>query len=418
MANRVRGNDYSGQPFGRPRGHLIKGWRVKYLGAAVTAYLNGQDSITASAMLPGLQVYCGYVAGTYNNYAAVTADHPGALYIGIAPWVAPTDCLDIEPGDAAPADAPSFYHQATHPNTNKPVMYTSAGDAQTVINALAVAGIARSAYYLWSAHYGLGPHVCGPSSCGFPQADGTQWTDGANYDSDLFASYMFGAIPAPVNPTLPLKYGDMDATATGPVHAVQANLNKWAAEIRLTPKLTVDGDFGAATLAAVKLALTYWHYSAAGVALGEVDQSLYDHLASSPVPPAPVKVAVPQCTGKTAGNAHNALVAAKLVPTAVASQTPGMICSGTSPAAGTSVDSGTRVTINAGDAPLLTENITGYVSWVRILQADLNKDGAGLTEDGNFGALTLRAVETFQYRYGLTDDGEVGPATWAKLGSL
>jgi peptidoglycan hydrolase-like protein with peptidoglycan-binding domain len=297
------------------------------------------------------------------------------------------------------------------------MIYTSAGDMQAVINAMSAAGITRSQYYLWSAHW-IGQHICSPASCGFPSADGTQYASNNSYDSDVFYAYVFPGAPVPVNPSLPLSLGDVDATATGgPVWTTQRGLNKWRAEIGLAALLATDGSFGPATEAAVRLALTYWNYSAANVALGQVDQSLYDHLLADPPPPV-TRVSVPDVVGKSAGSAHNAIVAAKLVPEAAAGQTPSMICSATSPAAGTTVNSGTAVIIDAASPPVLTENIQGYVSWVHLLQRDLNKAGAGLTEDGSFGTLTLGAVKRFQASHGLGPDGEVGPLTWAQLGAL
>lgn len=56
-------------------------------------------------------------------------------------------------------------------------------------------------------------------------------------------------------------------------------------------------------------------------------------------------VAVPKIAGTTAGNAHNALVAAGLDPIAAASQKPGDKVTGSSPAAGAQVPKQSKVTI-------------------------------------------------------------------------
>lgn len=52
---------------------------------------------------------------------------------------------------------------------------------------------------------------------------------------------------------------------------------------------------------------------------------------------------------------------------------------------------------------------------VKTLQADLNKHGAALIVDGNFGPKTRTAVINYQLTHQLTDDGVVGKLTWASL---
>ncbi|MGH3731605.1 MAG: peptidoglycan-binding protein [Micromonosporaceae bacterium] len=56
---------------------------------------------------------------------------------------------------------------------------------------------------------------------------------------------------------------------------------------------------------------------------------------------------------------------------------------------------------------------TGHA--VRAAQVQLNKWGAGLAVDGQFGQLTANAVLSFQTQQGLARDGVVGPATWQAL---
>lgn len=143
------------------------------------------------------------------------------------------------------------------------------------------------------------------------------------------------------------------------------------------------------------------------------------HPAPQPVPPKPVPagdVVVPDMAGKTAGNAHNALINAHLVPTAPSGQLPSQICTATSPGAGSDAKVSSSVTISAATAPTLQLNATG--NWSMLCQKDLNRANAGLKTDGSFGPATQAAVEHFQSNHGLTVDGVVGPNTWSKLGSL
>jgi len=55
---------------------------------------------------------------------------------------------------------------------------------------------------------------------------------------------------------------------------------------------------------------------------------------------------------------------------------------------------------------------------VRELQRRLNKTGAHLSIDGDFGKLTRDAVRVFQRARGLEDDGIVGPKTQAALNKV
>lgn len=196
---RNRTVEYSGMPFGQPNTHLLAAIHPSPLVAA-TPVLNGADSVTASSMDKGLDFYCGYsVESSFFNISEVMQDYPGKKYIEITPFRAvPRDCLDIEPGDSQPSDAPGFVRDNPKPvHVTLPMLYASAGDVQAVINALTSAGFPRSSYLIFSAHW-IGRHICSPTICGFPQADLTQWQNLPSEDLDAAYSYVFTpAVPPP-----------------------------------------------------------------------------------------------------------------------------------------------------------------------------------------------------------------------------
>lgn len=79
---------------------------------------------------------------------------------------------------------------------------------------------------------------------------------------------------------------------------------------------------------------------------------------------------------------------------------------------------------------LTQDGVVGNQTWPRVIvsvqqgssgnatraaQTALNAYGFGLTVDGNFGSVTKTAAMAFQRSKGLTQDGLVGPQTWAAL---
>jgi peptidoglycan hydrolase-like protein with peptidoglycan-binding domain len=254
--------DYAGGSFGRPSKLLFtKAWQVsKGMRADLaTATLLGQDSVGVGSLQSGLAVYAGYAYGPFNNWAALVARFgKTAKLISISPVVETSErvaCLDIEPGNASPSSAPAFVRLGRSGILAKPTIYCSAGDTGAVNEALQGAGIVRSSYYIWSAHW-IGKHICGPATCGYPQADGTQYDSNASFDSDIFSAYMFVGAPVPPpppppgHPTLMLTTPDTTGTA---VTDCQDRLNVWhAATPSRNAAVTADGNFGPLTEAAVR----------------------------------------------------------------------------------------------------------------------------------------------------------------------
>jgi len=134
----------------------------------------------------GAAAYAGYVdggIGNQPNYAYVVSAFPKAQHLSIALFAANNaDVLDVEAGAASSSDIPNWYTRQVARGISRPVIYASASTMNgSILPVLSQSGIARSHTRLWSAHYGVGEHICGPGSCGAlsVDADGTQWTSSA-----------------------------------------------------------------------------------------------------------------------------------------------------------------------------------------------------------------------------------------------
>ena len=268
-------------------GHLISVDKDRELISMTTLFMF--DDVDVFLMPADAYAYAGYLDGPYANFAQVKAAHPEAHLIGIATRASDdADALDVEPGDATIPQAPDWVKRQHARGIERPIIYVSAANAQSMIQTLTAADIHRPSYRLWSAHYGAGQHICGPASCGYPQADGTQFTSkalGESLDESLVAADFFG--PQPL--TFPITQGD----AGTEVVTLQKMLNAWASVIGLTPVLMPDGNFGAKTAAAVRLAQKRLTLTPTG----ECDHTLWTDLSGTPtqrpVPGAPLTAPSP-----------------------------------------------------------------------------------------------------------------------------
>ena len=215
------------------------------------------DAITLDNLPSDGKYFAGYVGGNWVTYPQIKARFPGATVLSIAINASETaQCLDIETGDAVPADAPAW---VLHQKTPRPCLYASVSTMNTLISILNTAGISRASVRLWSAHYTHSAHICGPSTCNQMSvaADGTQWTDnalGKSLDQSLLNDDFFGGgslvTYSAVTSQLPqLTLGMKDADLPHwYVRRVQAILNYvYGYPVNLT------GVYDAMTVAAVKL---------------------------------------------------------------------------------------------------------------------------------------------------------------------
>jgi hypothetical protein len=159
------------------------------------------DSIDLSQFPPNPEAVAGYVGGHWPTYPELVKKFPHAYHLSIAVNASQSArCLDVEPGDATPGQAPGWYANHADHSQGLPVLYGSASAVQQIVNAMAGAGYSRDRYFIWSAHYSFQEHICSPSRCGYPQADATQWTDkamGRNLDQSLCSDAFFSSAPAP-----------------------------------------------------------------------------------------------------------------------------------------------------------------------------------------------------------------------------
>lgn len=166
----------------------------------------GYDAVTPANLPSGGDFYCAYVDGLYANVPQVRARFPHARLITIAVSAAhDAMCLDIENGDATPAQAPEWVIRQIGRGLYRPIVYASQSLMPEVIAELTSHGIARAEYRCWTAHY-TEPHICSTAVCkaaGYA-ADGTQWAGWPGnspgpYDISLLAVDFFDA-PTPAPP--------------------------------------------------------------------------------------------------------------------------------------------------------------------------------------------------------------------------
>lgn len=165
------------------------------------------DSITPSEIPATANAVGAYAGGRWPTYVYVKQHWPHAHVLSIAVNAQehrcangdPIECLDIEPGDAVPEQAPGWFHAQRSIGVRRPCFYGSLSWVTQIEAALRAAGIARHEYRIWSAHYTGRAHICGPE-CGLSTpADATQFTDhalGRNLDESLCSSTFFSSSPS------------------------------------------------------------------------------------------------------------------------------------------------------------------------------------------------------------------------------
>jgi hypothetical protein len=157
------------------------------------------DAITASNIPAGAELLAGYGDGLYNDFAAERARFPGAIVVQIAVFARDNlgVVLDVENGDATPAEAPGWVVMRRKAGVD-PTVYCNASTWPAVRAAFRAAGVAEPHY--WIAAYDGDPTI--PAG-----AIAKQWRDAGPYDQSAVADYWPG-VDSEVD--MPLTQADVD----------------------------------------------------------------------------------------------------------------------------------------------------------------------------------------------------------------
>lgn len=130
----------------------------------------------------------GYVNGRWPSSAGILKRFPNLPHVSIT--VNSTGnamCLDVEPGDATPADVPAWLDRQYARGLTKPVIYCGNGDIAEVRRLCG-----PRPFWWWSANWTRVAHID-------PGADATQWDDkgpnGEGVDQSQISDAFYASLP-------------------------------------------------------------------------------------------------------------------------------------------------------------------------------------------------------------------------------
>lgn len=152
------------------------------------------DSIEPGQIPAHAAAVAGYVGGRWPTYKQLLRDFPKAHHLSIAINAGEdADCLDIEAGDASPADAHGWWTRQHARGISRPALYADLSTMPEVHADLQASGVQRGEYRSWVAHFTDQPHIP-------PGEDGCQWTQkalGRNLDESLLTDTFFAPLTVP-----------------------------------------------------------------------------------------------------------------------------------------------------------------------------------------------------------------------------
>jgi hypothetical protein len=150
------------------------------------------DTITLETLPTNPFALAGYTGGNWPTFGAMRQRYPHAHTVSIAIAASEyADCLDVEPGDAAPWQAPGWVASERRAGYAKPCVYSSWYEWHEYAALRELRNVWR-----WDADYTYVPHI----DVGF---DGTQWTDhaaGLNLDESLVRRPFLSIAHPPLSP--------------------------------------------------------------------------------------------------------------------------------------------------------------------------------------------------------------------------
>lgn len=152
------------------------------------------DGVDPAQVPPGAPIYAGYDDGAWQSLTALTAAYPTALHVSICVTATGSArVLDVENGDATPAEAPGWAEKERASGNPHPVVYCNETYTWPLVKAaFADQGVAPPLY--WVANYVNDPTQVPAIPDG---AIGLQYYDHGGYDASVVADYWPGLDPAP-----------------------------------------------------------------------------------------------------------------------------------------------------------------------------------------------------------------------------
>ena len=163
------------------------------------------DGVNASSVPSGAAIYAGYVDGQWQSYESLVAKFPNARHVSICVTASGSArVLDVETGDASPAQAPGWVARQRAAGNQYPVVYMNSSTWPAVKAAFADQGVAAPLY--WVAAYVDDASDVPDIPSG---AIGIQYYDFGGYDASRVADYWPGLDPAPVSASSVLSEEDL-----------------------------------------------------------------------------------------------------------------------------------------------------------------------------------------------------------------